>query len=127
MRLSGGETTREGRVEICYNGQWGTVCDHFWDTFSAHLVCSQLGLPAECKRLHEYGCLLARAVLATDAEPLYEFGGGAGQIHRYEYCYLDSDQLSECVFEYNTDLCRHSEDAGVICHNGKFQVMRQPL
>ena len=42
IRISRGETF--GRVEICVNQTWGTVCDTKWNDEVAAVVCSQLGL-----------------------------------------------------------------------------------
>ena len=44
MRLSDGHNSRSGRIEIYIDGQWGTVCDDYWNASSTIVLCRQLGL-----------------------------------------------------------------------------------
>jgi len=42
-RLVGSNTSSEGRLEVYYNGTWGTVCDNGFSDTAARVVCNMLG------------------------------------------------------------------------------------
>ncbi len=48
IRLINGANEKEGRIEICINGEYGTVCDDSFDVNDATVVCRQLGYPNSC-------------------------------------------------------------------------------
>ena len=46
VRLVNGSGRHEGRVEVCFNEMWGTICDYTWNNIiiiEADIVCQQLG------------------------------------------------------------------------------------
>ena len=47
VRLAGSPDPLRGRVEVCVNETWGTICEDFWDTNDTSVVCRQLGFSAE--------------------------------------------------------------------------------
>ena len=53
IQLANGQDESEGRVEVCYNGQWGTVCSDDFGPLDGTVVCRQLGYEG-IKRLNEY-------------------------------------------------------------------------
>ena len=100
LRITGGSNANEGRVEIYYNGEWGTVCDDSWDLKDAIVVCRQLG----------YTTAVRRSISA-------EFGQGTGRIWRDNVgCSGTESRLSSCSASYwGIHNCYHSDDAGVVC------------
>lgn len=43
LRIQGGATPLTGRLEVCYNEDWGSVCENNWDDMDASVACGQLG------------------------------------------------------------------------------------
>ena len=103
--MRGGSTPNEGRVEIQYNGVWGTVCDDYWDINDATVVCKQLGYRS-----------------ATRASSNAEFGSGSSGSPIWlddVSCTGSETQLSDCSSNgWGNHNCHHYEDAGVICSGG---------
>lgn len=49
IRLAGGSTPREGRLELCFGGLWSTISDDLFSTFDALVVCRMLGYLDGCE------------------------------------------------------------------------------
>ena len=100
VRLRGTELKSIGRVEIYYQGVWGTVCDDFWDLNDANVVCRQLGFPA------------AKAALPGDSVT-----NGNGKIWLDDLeCTGSEEFLANCSHGgWGVENCSHEEDAGVEC------------
>ena len=64
VRLENGTTPYEGRVEICYDGVWGSVCDSSWNDQDAAIVCLQLGYQGASMNTHCYTCSLVLTIAA---------------------------------------------------------------
>ena len=65
----------EGRVEICFRGQWGRICNNSWDYHDAEVVCRQLGFGAtgECIMYNYYMLLLTFVMCCINILKYYYF------------------------------------------------------
>ena len=100
IRLANGNGPFQGRVEVFYNGEWGTVCDDGFDFSAADVVCRQLG----CQGATKVSCCGA-------------YGQGSGPIWLDGVvCTGREISLFGCAHNGfgNVD-CGHGEDVSVVC------------
>ena len=118
IRLAGGSLNSEGRVEVCYNHQWGTVCDIGWNPVDANVVCSQLGFSKFSKLCSSFYSLIIHTFhVDANATISAEFGPGMGPVLLDNViCTGYEARLFDCT---NSGLgvsnCSHTNDAGVRC------------
>jgi len=100
VRLANGGASY-GRVEVYYNGTWGTVCDDIWTVNAASVVCRQLGFS---------GALSALCCAA--------YGEGLDPIWLDEVeCTGGEESLFDCPHGgWGIEDCGHHEDASVVCY-----------
>ncbi|XP_078382499.1 uncharacterized protein LOC144665190 isoform X3 [Oculina patagonica] len=97
----------EGRVEIFYDGQWGTICDDGWDMNDANVFCRQLGFN--------------RAIRAYSSAT---HGQGTGPIWMDDVaCSGSETHMHKCRHRgWGQHDCTHSRDASVMCAYGSSVV-----
>ncbi|KFM08851.1 Deleted in malignant brain tumors 1 protein, partial [Aptenodytes forsteri] len=106
LRLSGGESRCDGRVEISLHGMWSRVLDDDWDIKDAHVVCRQLQ------------CGIAEKAYYL---PRPERGMGLVGLRSVQ-CAGNETQLMLCkTFHSQTVPTGVAEDVGVIC-SGSRQI-----
>ena len=109
VRLTGGNSYNEGRVEAYYNGEWGTVCDDGWDDIDAGVVCRQLGFGSSGIPIGSAG-----------------FGPGTGLIFLDSIlCTGSESTLFQCGhLGFNvTRSCNHIKDAAVRCNESQGTIL----
>ena len=99
-----------GRVEVYHEGQWGTICDHWWDSTEAQVLCRQVGCGT-----------------ALTAKSKAFFGEGLSQIWlEMLKCNGNERSLDTCEHKlYGVHNCNHAEDVGVICSSKLHDLLSE--
>ena len=93
----GSNNSNEGRIEVLFRAEWGTVCDDGWTMNNTEVVCRQLGFPGAVR--------------------MQRFGPGTGPILFDDVrCAGDETALVYCPHNgFGVHNCFHGEDVGVVC------------
>ena len=128
-------------MEVCINDRWGTVCDDFWDSNDATVVCRQLGYSYSGSKfffLHVFASIwyyvskkgFSIYSLADNTLLNAYFGQGTGQIVLDDVqCTGSENKLLVCssapILQVSSN-CDHTLDAGVRCE-GTYIIKRLVL
>ncbi|XP_069654425.1 lysyl oxidase homolog 3 isoform X5 [Haliaeetus albicilla] len=95
----------EGRIEVFYNDEWGTICDDDFTLANAHVLCRHLGF-----------------VAATGWAHSAKYGKGIGRIWLDNVnCVGGEKSIGDCKHRgWGNSDCSHEEDAGVICKDERI-------
>ncbi|XP_039189863.1 lysyl oxidase homolog 3 isoform X1 [Crotalus tigris] len=95
----------EGRIEVLYDKEWGTICDDDFTLANAHVLCRHLGF-----------------VAATGWTHSAKYGKGVGRIWLDNVsCGGREKSIAECQSRgWGNSDCSHEEDAGVICKDERI-------
>ena len=113
VRLVGGSSYNEGRVEILYNGVWGTICSDGWNLNNAIVTCRSMGFMG------------VDQFYATSSQ----YGPGIGPIWLDNVmCDGNEPSIARCghLGVNITHNCTHANDVGVRC-NGLESKYINPL
>uniref|UniRef100_A0A4W5PHE7 Lysyl oxidase homolog n=1 Tax=Hucho hucho TaxID=62062 RepID=A0A4W5PHE7_9TELE len=106
LRLAGDKRKHnEGRVEVFYDGEWGTVCDDDFSIHSAQVVCRELGY-----------------LESVSWSPSSKYGKGEGRIwFDNVQCTGKEKTLALCMSNgIGVSDCKHTEDVGVVCSDKRI-------
>ena len=104
---SSANSLSSGRVEMFYNGTWGTICHDSWDLQDAEVVCRQLGYNG-----------------ASSAPLAAAFEQGTGQIWLDDVnCEGNETLITQCSHGgWGVHNCGRGKNAGVVCRQLKGQL-----
>ena len=128
----GGNIENEGRVEVCINGAWGTVCDTQWDGTDAAVVCRQRGYLQEGIHRDKKCCsccfwevnnICKHFSIGAVAFSNAHFGTGIGSVFLNSVsCSGTETGLLNCPYSTSTSSCSHTDDAGMRCQGISIHV-----
>ena len=118
IRLVGGRNEYEGRIEVQYQGQWGTVCDDNFGIDDAHVACRMMGLGRAISYCGNNGNVCSSNGRA--------FAAGSGETWLDNLsCSGDERSLFDCSHNgVGVENCGHTEDMGVVCERKKMFMIK---
>ena len=116
IRLVDGGSPIDGRVEVCVNRAWGTVCDNLFGADEAEVICAQLGHPRAGKIMLHFSPFTF--LFFELGAKIYHFGEGSGPIFMDQLnCMGTEPNILDCYSfaPLGVHTCDHSQDSGVYC------------